>query len=104
MGDINLSSNDRVPRRFLGVRYEPNISMGTLLVMAGFAIQAIFFWAGVEHRLTSNEKDISYVTKTTDGWHQEALVVRQGFANDIGGLRQSVGQLSERVDLMTSRK
>lgn len=106
MGDINLSSDDKAPKKkFLGVRYEASISMGTLLVLVGFALQALYISVGIEHRLTSNEKDIAYATKTMDGWHQDAMAARTVVANDIGGLRQSVSQLNERVDIMaTSRK
>lgn len=104
MGDINLSSDDKVPRRFLGVRYEPNISMGTLLVMAGFAVQAIFFWAGVEHRLTSNEVNITNMKERTDGWHMEDAAVRAGLTADISGLRHDLGQMGERIDLITTSR
>lgn len=103
-GDINLSSDDKVPRKVLGVRYEPSISMGSLLILVGFALQAAFFWVGVEHRLTANEINFTNMKERTDGWHAEGVVARAGIVADISGIRQTLGQMSERVDVLTSRK
>lgn len=93
----HLNGNGEVAKKFLGVRYESSISMGTLLVLASFIGTISLFWVNQEHRVTHMEDRQDSMQATIDGRIAARALIDQNVSSNIGKLQDQVNDMGLRV-------
>lgn len=84
-------------RRFMGVRYEPSISMGTILLMLGYLGSAALFWVNQEHRVTHLEDAQEHTQQQIDGRITARAVTDARVSDDMAKMQTQINDLGLRV-------
>lgn len=90
-------TNGNGQRTFLGVHYEPSVTMGSLLILAGLFGGILVFYVNQEHRMTTTEDRQNAMEIMIGGRIQARAVLDGKVADQIISLQTELGSLGMRV-------